>query len=177
MFFRNSNLRRATGLLGVALALLSGIQQQSHALCFLAGCHGISVSIEETGPKTDRLRGACSCSRNSRRTLSATDASVTTERQGAAECEAAECGGVGQHHGACPCPPTCWCHVSSAPLGLPVSESRSAERLPPSMEPSPLPMTALVQSDLGPKRSLETTIARSKDGARLRCAKLCRFRI
>jgi len=157
VFYRSYNMKRAIGLLGVVLALLSGVQQ-GHSFCFLAGCVSPSSSVDA---KADCLGGACSCSRRS------------SERQ--VKCSPSsgvESPDAGQ---SCPCPPTCWCHQSPGPLGLPTSAS--AERLSQSLGQSHTLITASVGCDQGSTRNREATVARSVDGAMVRCAKLCRFLI
>jgi len=159
VFYRSYNMKRAVGLLGVALALLSGVQQ-SHSFCYLAGCASPSSPVDT---KAGSSVGTCTCSRmcNEGRTKSSPLSSVRAPE-------------VGQS-GSCPCPPTCWCHQSPGPLSLPISAS--AERLSQSPEQSHTPMTAPAGCDQGSTRNREATVARSVDGAMVRCAKLCRFLI
>ena len=115
MFYRNHNLRRTIGLLGVALALLSGIQQ-GHAFCYLAGCDSASTRAEQSDQMADSLVAACSCSRACNKTRTKSSASIA-------------CEGVANQSEPCPCPPACWCHQLPEPLGLPASASVSVDLL------------------------------------------------
>jgi len=158
MFYHNHNLKRAIGLMGVALALLSGVQQ-SHSFCYLAGC---APPAETVVAEANGLASACGCS------------CACNEEQTVSSGKMAP---VASRGGSCPCPPTCWCHQPSEPWGLPTSTSGSAERLSQSVGQSFALVTAPASCDQGSTRSLETRIAGSIDGARLRCAELCRFLI
>jgi len=156
MFYRNHNLRRAIGLLAIVLALLSGVQQ-GHALCYLAGCNIVSTQTE----KTDSSVGRC-CSQRSCRVQSPS---------------LSECEGVGKPSGSCPCPPTCWCHQTPGPLGLPTSAPVSVDLLAQGIEQSLATMIQPVCCDQGWLSELKAPADASIETVVLRCAKLCRFLI
>ncbi len=156
MFYRHHNLKRAMGLLGVVLALLSGVQQ-GHSFCYLAGCGSSSASLESV----DSLAGVCSCPAVcSKRS---TSASSTSEGRN-----------VDSPSNSCPCPTTCWCHQPAEPLGLPANASGPVELLAQNVEL----VTSLVGCDLDSLHNRKTTTSNaSLETAMLRCAKLCRFLI
>ncbi len=168
MFYRNYNLRRAIGLLGVVLALLSGIQQ-GHAFCYLTGCDSASTRIEQTDKMADSLVAACSCSRTCNKTRTKFSASTPSE--------STACEGVANQSDSCPCPPACWCHQLPEPLGLPASASVSVDLLSQSKSigQSHILTTAVAGCDQSSLYDLETTISASFESVMLRCAKLCRF--
>jgi len=159
MFYRNHNLKRTIGLLGVVLAMLSGIQQ-SHALCYLAVCNTHSASVEKADKGTAACPFAHRC--NERRTKP----SVLPEDAG-----------VNRHSDSCPCPPTCWCHQSPGPLSLPTSACEPVELSPRSLERFHSPMTSLGVCGRSSSADLEAMIGASIESVTLHCAKLCRFLI
>jgi len=161
MFYRHHNLKRAIGLLGVVLALLSGVQQ-GHSFCYLAGCDFSLSSLEKAGQGSDRLTNACPCSRTCSRRPA--DSSATESSEGR---------NLGSPSDSCPCPTTCWCHQSPEPLSLPASAPGPVELLTQSTEL----VTATMDFDLGSLHSQKTTAEGSPETAMLRCAKLCRFLI
>jgi len=163
MFYRNHNLRRAIGLLGVALALLSGIQQ-GHAFCYLTGCDSASTRVEQSDQMADSLVAACSCSRTCNKTRTKSSASTA-------------CEGVANQSEPCPCPPACWCHQLPEPFGLPTSASVHVDLLSQSIGQSHTLMTTVAGCDRRSLYDLETTIGASFESVMLRCAKLCRFLI
>jgi len=165
MFYRNHNLRQAIGLLGVVLALLSGIQQ-GHAFCYLAGCDSASTRVEQSDQMADSLVAACSCSRTCNKTRTKSSASTA-------------CEGVVNQSEPCPCPPACWCHQLPGPLGLPTSASVPEDLLSQLIGQSHVTMAVSVStgSDQSSQYDLETTISASFESVMPRCAKLCRFLI
>ena len=167
MFFRNSNLRRATGLLGVVLALLSGFQQ-SHALCYLAGCHVSSVSTEKTVQGADHSAGACSCSQSSSNTLAGSSSEVSAS---------VGCKGIDKSSESCPCPPTCWCHFLSTPFGLPLGPPVPLDLVSQGLGLCPLSVKSLTEFGQLSSHANDATLDASTETTSLRCAKLCRFLI
>lgn len=158
MFYRNHNLKRSIGLLGVVLALLFGLRQ-SLASCYLAGCSSPAV-VEAT----DSLVVVCTCS------------DACNERQTKLSSSLVSGNDAGQGD-SCPCPSTCWCHQSLVPLGLPTSAPESLELLAQSIEPFCSPTVASVGCEQSLPHGLEATIGASTGSASLRCARLCRFLI
>lgn len=164
MFYRNHNLRRAIGLFGIVIALLSGVQQ-GHTFCYLAGCNSVSKqSVSSQIEKTDKLVSVCSCSRNCN--VVQEKPSVLIEGQG-----------VDRSSGSCPCPPTCWCHQTPGPLGLPTSAPASVDLLAQGIEQSLATMIQLACCDQGLLPELKAPTDASLETVMLRCAKLCRFLI
>jgi len=169
MFYRNYNLKRVVGLLGVALAMLSGIQQ-NHAFCLLSGCGSPTASFEKTGEKTGRSVAVCCSSQSCSNMLAKSSASTASASTG--------CQNVDKQSDSCPCPPSCWCHQSPEPLGLPTSASKSLDLLSQSTVETLLPSTSQAGSDPCSPHDLETTIGTSSiESVILHCAKLCRFLI
>lgn len=154
MFRRHHNLKRALGLLGVVLALVSSVQQ-SRLLCSLAGCspaHACgesgdcehACSISPTGPT--EFDPACA-----RETLSDS-------------CPAES-----------PCPSTCWCHRAPDPFGLPRMASEPLETLEVVAAVLDVGLLAGVQeaqTSVGQPRYIGADVG---DTAAERCAVLCRF--
>jgi len=159
MFYRHHNLKQAIGLLGVVLALLSGVQQ-GHAFCYLAGC-GPSLVLSE---RTDSLAGACPCSQACGERLTSSLATISLARVD---------GAIHRPSDSCPCPSTCWCHQSPEPLSLPASAPSSVELLAQSIGLA----TVLLDCDLGSLHDQATATDAPFETAMLRCAKLCRFLI
>lgn len=170
MFYRNHNLRRAIGLLGIALALLSGVQQ-GHTFCYLAGCHSVALGAttlgEKTSLKADRLESRC-CSRSCNRVWSQSQKKLSSSSDGEI---------ANKPSGSCPCPPSCWCHQTPEPLGLPTSAPASVDLLAQGIGQSLATMTQPAYCDQGWLPELKTPTDASLETVMLRCAKLCRFLI
>jgi len=200
MFYRNHNLRQAIGLLGIVLALLSGVQQ-GHTFCYLAGCYlagchsatlgektlgektvgektlGKKTLVEKTltekalGDKTDSLVSSC-CSRSCSRVRSQSQKKSQKKSSSSADGEIANKPG-----GSCPCPPTCWCHQTPEPLGLPTSAPISVDLLAQSIGQSLATRTQPTCCDPGLLSGLKAPTDASIGSVMLRCATLCRFLI
>jgi len=181
MLFRNSNLRRAIGLLGALLALLPCLQQ-SHSICFFAGCGSTASAAENRGgPSRNNLSrnnlsgslfGTCSCCSQ---TSIKNNWPETAPSSIAVRCD-------NRPNDSCPCPSTCWCHQGPSPWGL-----------PPTMASVPLdllskcnglfqaPMATLSECDnslsLHQTLNREAWMSISAESASQRCAKLNRFLI
>ncbi|NOY40444.1 MAG: hypothetical protein GXP26_01220 [Planctomycetes bacterium] len=160
MFYRNHNLKRAIGLLGVALALLSGIQQ-GHSFCFRAGSSSPLATAEAAGSLVD-VCNCCSrtCNERQKKYFSSTEG-----------------GNDASQDDSSPCPATCWCHQSLVPLGLPTGAPEPVDLLAQSLGQFHLPMAASAGCEQGSLYDLETTFDASIGSSTLRCAKLCRFLI
>ncbi len=164
MFYRNHNLRRAIGLFGIVIALLSGVQQ-GHTFCYLTGCNSVSTRSDSTQTeKSDSFVSVCSCSQSCN--VVQEKSSVLTQGQG-----------VDNPSGSCPCPPTCWCHQTPGPLGLPTSAPVSVNLLAQGIEQSLATMIQLACCDQGLLPELKASTDTSLETVMLRCAKLCRFLI
>jgi len=174
MFYRNHNLRRAIGLLGIVLALLSGVQQ-GHTFCYLSDCHSTTTLGKKTSPtlgkktglKADSLVSSCcswSCSRvrgqSPNKSSSSADGEITNKPDGS-----------------CPCPPTCWCHQTPGPLGLPTSVPVSVDLLAQGIGQSLATMIQPTCCDQGLLSELKAPSDASIEPVVLRCARLCRFLI
>jgi len=181
MFYRNHNLRLAIGLLGVVLTLWSGVQQ-SHAFCYLAGCNSATTQSEKT-EKADSIESVRCCSRSysSKKGYCSKKSycSRQTKSSSAESKSSAETEGVDLPNGSCPCPcpPTCWCHQSPEPLGLPTSVPASIDLLSQGFGQSLAPMVQPSCCDQGLLYDSNTTTDASIATVLLRCAKLCRFLI
>lgn len=154
MFCRHHNLKRALGLLGVVLALVSSAQQ-SQLLCALAGCipaHACSASGDCEHVRSVNPTGPTACE-------------PACEGEGISEPCPAES----------PCPASCWCHQSPDPFGLP---RVAAETLESSEYGAATPSLGT----LGEKAASQAVAAKAPvvmgaiaHSAAERCAVLCRF--
>ena len=166
MFYRNHNLRRAIGLLGIVIAMLSGVQQ-GHTFCYLAGCHSTTLCEKTLSDKTDSIVSSC-CSRSCSRVGRQSQNRPSTSPEGDI---------ANKPSGSCPCPPTCWCHQTPEPLGLPTSAPASIDLL---SECVGRVFAAAVQPTCcnhGLLSGLKAPTDASIEPVVLRCAKLCRFLI
>lgn len=154
MFRRHHNLKRALGLLGVALALVSSAQQ-SRLLCSLAGCSPAHACSAD---------GDC-------------DHARSVNPTGPTACEPA-CGGEGIGE-PCPaenpCPASCWCHQAPEPYGL----SRVATEVLEPLEYTTATTRLGLLSGITAQRLVAGKPAAFMDAvansAAERCAVLCRF--
>ncbi len=161
MFRRYDNLKRAIALLGVVVTLSSGTQQ-THFLCDLAGCvipgsvrvEGVAPCCKQEGSSVGR------CSHSQRST-----SQVAGSQDRCAE----------ENEGSCPCPPSCWCHQTPAPMNLPKDTSELPLLVLTGIEN--LGATAVETIDGSQPPQVVSTIAleSSSLSASQRCVQLCRF--
>jgi len=168
MLFRNSNSRRAISLLGVLLALSPCIQQ-SHSICFIAGCGSLfvatgSMTNEGAAEQSESFNNVCSCCQSN-----------ANEREESPLSLADRCDN--EQNGSCPCPSTCWCFQPPTPLGMPSNTFLSFDLLSECNESLQVSTTTLAECDYRSALNREAGIGVTAESASRRCAKLNRFLI
>lgn len=118
VFRRYNNMKRGVALLGVILALLSGVEH-THLLCQLGGC--AEVVAGQSCEHHDAEESATTpCSHSCKSSAPRIPAKSATEKLADSSC------GLVHEDGSCPCPPDCWCNRAPQPLELPRGPSESS---------------------------------------------------
>ena len=162
MFSRYNNMKRGAALLGLMLALLSGLEG-SHLLCQIRVCS--IVAADAPDHRGESVTCGCSypgCAPSG--TPSASNPQLCGQHDG---CD---------QDGSCPCPPTCWCKQAPQPFELPKDASPSIEILLIAISSSS--NTVALGTDPVTKPGIDCLFADSPHVTSTeRCAKLCRFLI
>lgn len=160
MFSRYNNTKRGAALLGVMLALLSGMEG-SHLLCQMGVC---SIAVAEDGSDQHGESVTCICSNPYG--CAATGEPPASNRQ-VYGCD---------QGGSCPCPPTCWCKHAPQPFELPKDSSPSVEIL--FLALSSNSSSVALGTDPVTKPGIDCLFVDSPHVTSTeRCARLCRFLI
>lgn len=155
MLHRHDNSKRVIALLGVMLAMSSGMQH-AHLLCGLSGC-AVAAVAEHTYTLASAENHSCSHS---------------------CDCHASKTTGGDQgDHSPCPCPPECWCQQAPQPLELPRSVPEPTELLLQGFICCTSTSIAVANCDLiASQISFGATDATTESSVE-RCVQLCRFLI
>lgn len=163
VFSRHNNLKRGIALLGVALALLSGVEH-THLLCQLGGCSEVSAEKVCHHHETDEAKAA-TCSHSCKSTIRTLAAKPASDE-----------GESAHQDGSCPCPPDCWCHRSPQPLELPRAPSESSVAQLVNLLSSHCVASAAICVDAEPHHGTSELNPLAQTSPE-RCASLCRFLI
>lgn len=166
VFRRYDNLKRGVALLGVALALLSGVEQ-THLLCQLGGCAEVATGQScEHHDADESAATTCSHSCNSPAPRIAAKPSTAKLVDNDS--------GLAHQDGSCPCPPDCWCNQTPQPLELPRGPSESSVAQLIVLLSSGCCTSVAISVDAEPYNSTNSLLAQTSPE---RCASLCRFLI
>lgn len=161
MFRRYDKSKRVIALLGVILALSSGVRG-SHLFCELGGCqHPHELACEDHQPGSESCHHSHSCESGdpSDELASHTDGE-----------------GIVPIDHSCPCPPSCWCHQSPQPLELPRASSVSVDVW--LLRPAACKLATIADViSIGESRYNDAAADRSSGSSVERCVSLCRFLI
>ncbi len=161
MFRRYDKSKRVIALLGVMLALSSGVRG-SHLFCELGGCqHPHEVACEDHQAASESCHHSHRCG------------SDKASHESASQID-------GEDHDpiddSCPCPPDCWCHQSPQPLELPRASSLSVDVL--LLRPASCGLATITDViTTGQSRYSDAVADQSSGSSVERCASLCRFLI
>lgn len=159
MLFRYDNTKRGVALLGVVLALLSGVEQ-THLLCQRGGCDwGVEHPHDAGECKAPACSHACGLM-----------------PQGIAQHAASQAGEIAHRDGTCPCPPECWCQRAPMPQEPPREPAESGEAQQAAHFATQWAATSVVLVKAEPSSSLGELASLAKTSPE-RCASLCRFLI
>lgn len=161
VFYRWRKSKRAVALLVVVLAF-SPAAQQCHLFCYLGACYAPAAS--ET---CDEHVASCEDSCQHGHTCPMT-ASTGLEQsaQGVRD----------QHHG-CPCPETCWCQQSPAPVELPRGTSVPVDALLQLHADCFATTESVLANDASPLWDWRSNLEETPGSALERCSLLSRFLI
>lgn len=167
MLRRYHNMKRGVALLGVVLALLSGVEQ-THLLCQLGGCAASGC--------VDSSEHACHQHGADEFEASPCSDSHRTSPAVAAEKSASHVGGLAHKDHSCPCPPDCWCQRAPQPLELPRGSTESGEGQLATVPANQGVAYYVVVVDVKPPAFAGEGSPLGKTSPE-RCAALCRFLI
>lgn len=118
---RLNNMKRGTALLGVVLALLSGVQN-TRLFCQLGDCAATGCTLASLEPlrhqHADGQAETPSCSDRCQSVTCSADGMLVAQRNESADEDVP-----------CPCSSDCRCHQAPQPLELPRGEAEVAEAL------------------------------------------------
>lgn len=163
MFRRYDNLKRGIALLGVTLALFSGVEH-THLLCQLGVCAEVSAEPASHHHEGDEPKAA-TCSHSCK-------SSARTVASKPASCE----DGLVHQDGSCPCPPECWCQRAPQPLELPKGPSESSEAQIASLLSNHCVAFVAICVVAKPSHNVGDPSSLAKSSPE-RCVSLCRFLI
>ena len=170
MFRRYDNLKRGVALLGVVLALLSGVEH-THLLCQLGGCAEV-VAGQSYGHHHANQSAATTCSQSC---SCKSPAYRITAKSATTKLVNNDCG-LAHQDGSCPCPPGCWCNRAPQPLELPRGPSESSVAQLVVLLSSDCVAYVAISLDAEAYSSTNEPSLLAQSSAEL-CASLCRFLI
>ncbi len=168
MFRRYDNLKRGVALLGVVLALLSGVEH-THLLCQLGGCAEV-VADQSCKHRDADESAATTCSHSCKSSVPRIAAKSTTAKLADSGC------GLVHEDGSCPCPPDCWCNRAPQPLELPRGPSESSVAQLIVLLSSGCFTSVAISVDAEPYNGTNESSLLAQTSPE-RCASLCRFLI
>ena len=160
MFDRNDNLKQAISLLGVMLALSSSAQH-TRLFCHLVGCVPSSrfdQCCKQESSSADQCLHSQPCQ--------TVQVSIVEESQN---------GLVQEEDGSYPCPSSCWCHQSPAPMELPKSTSGMSVLVLLESENLDAVSIETIADNLPLQVVSTVALESSALSAPQRCVQLCRF--
>ncbi len=153
MLHCHDNSKRVLALLGVMLAMSSGMQS-AHLLCGLSGC-AVATVAEPTCTQASAETHSCSHSR---------------------DCPASKTTGGDQGDNS-PCPAECWCQQTPQPLELPRSAPEPTELLLQGFVCGTATSIAVANCNFIASQISSGATDATAESSVERCAHLCRFLI